>query len=55
VRFLSGDDGTAKALVAELFEAAGFVPIDLGDLATAGRVQQAPGSPLAGRNLVQLP
>jgi predicted dinucleotide-binding enzyme len=55
VLFLSGDDGAAKADVAELFEAAGFVPIDLGDLATAGRLQQAPGSPLAGRNLVQLP
>jgi predicted dinucleotide-binding enzyme len=55
VLFLSGDDGAAKADVAELFEAAGFVPIDLGDLATAGRIQQAPGSPLAGRNLVQLP
>ena len=55
VLFLSGDDGAAKAEVAELFDAAGFVPIDLGDLATGGRIQQAPGSPLAGRNLVQLP
>lgn len=34
VLFLSGDDGAAKAEVAELFEAAGFRPIDLGDLAT---------------------
>jgi predicted dinucleotide-binding enzyme len=54
VLFLSGDDGAAKADVAELFEAAGFVPIDLGDLATGGRMQQAFVSPLAGRNLVQL-
>jgi predicted dinucleotide-binding enzyme len=55
VLFLCGDDGGAKAKVAELFEAAGFFPIDLGDLATAGHMQQAPGSPLAGHNLVQLP
>jgi 8-hydroxy-5-deazaflavin:NADPH oxidoreductase len=55
VLFLSGDDSDAKAQVKELLEAAGFAPVDLGDLATAGRIQQAPGSPLAGRNLVQLP
>jgi predicted dinucleotide-binding enzyme len=55
VLFLSGDDSAAKAQVEELLEAAGFAPVDLGDLATAGRIQQAPGSPLAGRNLVQLP
>ncbi len=53
VLFLSGDDGAAKAAVAELFDGAGFVPIDLGDLATGGRIQQA-GGPLPGRNLVQL-
>jgi predicted dinucleotide-binding enzyme len=53
VLFLSGDDVPAKAEVAQLLEAAGFFPIDLGDLATAGRMQQAPG-PLAGRNLVQV-
>jgi predicted dinucleotide-binding enzyme len=53
VLFLSGDDAPAKAEVAELLETAGFSPIDLGDLATGGRVQQAPG-PLAGRNLVQM-
>jgi predicted dinucleotide-binding enzyme len=54
VLFLSGDDGAAKAEVAELFEAAGFFPIDLGDLATGGRMQQA-GGPLPGLNLVRLP
>jgi predicted dinucleotide-binding enzyme len=54
VLFLSGDDGTAKAVVADLFEGAGFFPVDLGDLATGGRVQQA-GGPLAGVNLVRLP
>jgi predicted dinucleotide-binding enzyme len=54
VLFLSGDDGAAKAVVADLFEGAGFFPIDLGDLATGGPMQQA-GGPLAGRNLVRLP
>jgi hypothetical protein len=54
VLFLSGDDGAAKAVVAELFEGAGFFPIDLGDLVTGGRMQQA-GGPLAGVNLVRLP
>ena len=54
VLFLSGDDDAAKAVVADLFEGAGFFPIDLGDLATGGRMQQA-GSPLAGVNLVRLP
>ena len=54
VLFLSGDDGAAKAVVADLFEGAGFFPIDLGDLVTGGRMQQA-GGPLAGVNLVKLP
>ena len=36
VLFLSGDDDDAKAEVAELFEAAGFISIVLGDLATGG-------------------
>jgi hypothetical protein len=55
VLFLSGDDDVAKADVAELFEAAGFAAIDLGDLVTGGRMQQGPGGPLAGHNLVLLP
>ena len=55
VLFLSGDDGAAKAAVAELFEAAGFFPIDLGDLDTGGRLQQAAGGPLPGLNLVRMP
>ena len=36
VIFLSGDDAAAKAAVVELFDAAGFFPIDLGDLVTGG-------------------
>jgi predicted dinucleotide-binding enzyme len=54
VLFLSGDDEAAKAAVAELFDTAGFFVIDLGDLATGGRMQQV-GGPLPSQNLVRLP
>jgi len=54
VLFLSGDDTGAKATITELFDAAGFFAIDLGDLVTGGRMQQ-PGGPLSGHNLVRLP
>jgi 8-hydroxy-5-deazaflavin:NADPH oxidoreductase len=53
VIFISGDDADAKAEVAALFEDAGFAPIDLGDLATGGEMQQI-HHPLAGLNLVRL-
>jgi predicted dinucleotide-binding enzyme len=54
VIFLSGDDAAAKTAVVELFDAAGFFPIDLGDLVTGGRMQQI-GGPLPRHNLVRLP
>jgi 8-hydroxy-5-deazaflavin:NADPH oxidoreductase len=54
VIFLSGDDAEARATVAELFDAAGFFPIDLGGLVTGGRMQQL-GGPLPGHNLIGLP
>ncbi len=54
VIFLSGDDVSAKTPVVELFDAAGFFPIDLGDLVTGGRMQQI-GGPLPSHNLVRLP
>ena len=38
----------------ELFDTAGFFPIDLGDLVTGSGMQQA-GGPLAGHNLVRMP
>ena len=50
VLFLSGDDADAKAEAAALFQDAGFAPIDLGDLATGGEMQQI-HHPLAGLNL----
>jgi predicted dinucleotide-binding enzyme len=54
VLFLSGDDAAAKDAVVELFDAAGFFVIDLGDLVTGGRMQQI-GGPLSSHNLVRLP
>ena len=52
--FLSGDDALAKTTVVELFDAAGFFAIDLGDLVRGGRMQQL-GGPLSAHNLVKLP
>jgi predicted dinucleotide-binding enzyme len=40
--------------VAALFDDAGFVAIDLGDLVAGGTMQQF-GGPLAGVNLIALP
>jgi predicted dinucleotide-binding enzyme len=54
VMFLSGDDADAKRAVGDLFDAAGFFPIDIGDLVTGGAMQQG-GGPLAGHNLVRIP
>lgn len=54
VIFLSGNDAAAKAAVVDLFDAAGFFAIDLGDLVTGGRMQQV-GGPLVSHNLVRLP
>ena len=51
--FVSGVDADAKAEVAALFQDAGFAPVDLGDLATGGALQQI-HHPLAGVNLIQL-
>jgi predicted dinucleotide-binding enzyme len=54
VLFVSGDHEPAKTAVMELFDAAGFFAIDLGDLVSGGSMQQFAG-PLAGHNLVRLP
>jgi hypothetical protein len=54
VLFLSGDDAEAKDAVGELLDAAGFFPIDLGDLVSGGLLQQA-GGQLARHNLLRMP
>lgn len=54
VMFISGDDEMPKQLVIDLFDQAGFFPVDLGGLATGGRMQQF-GGPLSGLNLVRRP
>src|SRR5882762_929939 len=51
VIFVSGDHPEPTAFIKQLIESFGFTAIDLGDLATGGRLQQA-GGPLAGRDLV---
>jgi 8-hydroxy-5-deazaflavin:NADPH oxidoreductase len=53
VIFVSGDDHDAKLQVIALFQDAGFSTIDLGDLATGGKMQQVHG-PLAGINLIRV-
>jgi predicted dinucleotide-binding enzyme len=54
VIFFSGDDAEAKAEVDGLLSSCGFAGIDLGDLATGGRLQQFPGGPLPALNLFKL-
>ena len=52
--FLSGNDGPAKTDVSSVFEKVGFATIDLGALATGGRLQQFPGGVLPTLNLIKL-
>lgn len=54
VLFLSGNDAPAKAEVSAIFEKVGFATIDLGALATGGRLQQFPGGVLPTLNLIKL-
>ena len=54
VLFFSGDDAEAKAEVAWVIDRLGFFGIDLGDLATGGRLVQFLGGPLSALNLVKL-
>jgi len=53
VLFVSANDSAAKAQVSQLIESIGFSPVDLGDLATGSKLQQAKG-PLATLNLIKL-
>jgi predicted dinucleotide-binding enzyme len=51
---LTPGDRTAKAEVHAVLTSCGFAGVDLGDLAAGGRLQQFPGGPLAGLNLVRV-
>jgi predicted dinucleotide-binding enzyme len=53
VVFVSGDHEEAKTEVKLIISTVGWAPLDLGGLATGGRLQQARG-PLAGANLIRL-
>ena len=55
VLFVSGDDAPAKQEVAQLIDRLGFVAIDLGDFEMGRRLQEFPGGPFAGINVVQFP
>lgn len=52
VLFYAGNDERAKTQVAALIDAIGFAGIDLGALATGGRLTQFPGGPLPALNVV---
>lgn len=54
VLFMSGDDAGAKKEVGGLFEKAGFATVDLGGLASGGKLQQFPGGPLPTLNLLKV-
>jgi hypothetical protein len=51
VLFLAGDDGRAKATVAQLIREIGFSPLDTGSLAIGGRLQE-PGSAIYNRPML---
>jgi predicted dinucleotide-binding enzyme len=53
--FVSGDDESAKQEVTQLIGRLGFVAIDLGNFESGRRLQEFPGGPLAGINVVQFP
>jgi hypothetical protein len=55
VLFMSGDDADAKADVGKILQKIGFATVDLGGLATGGRMHQFPGGPLPALNLIRLP
>jgi len=53
VLFISGDDQDAKASVSEIISKIGFAPIDLGPIASGGKLQQF-NWPLNAQNFIKL-
>jgi predicted dinucleotide-binding enzyme len=54
VLFISGDDADAKKTVSEILEKTGFATVDLGALASGGKLQQFPGGTLPTLNLIKM-
>lgn len=54
VIFYSGDDAAAKQDVHALLISCGFAAVDVGGLATGGKLQQFPGGSLAALNLIRI-
>lgn len=54
VLFMSGDDADAKAQVSGILDKAGFATVDVGSLASGGRLHQVPGGLLTNLNLIKL-
>lgn len=54
VIFYSGNHTQSKETVADIIKTMGFAGIDLGTLQGGGMMQQFPGGPLAGQNLVKV-
>ena len=54
VLFVSGDDEDAKKTLSAVLTSLGYLPVVLGDLAEGGRLHQAVGEPLVGRDLIRL-
>ena len=53
VLFISGDDAASKSEVSEIIKTLGFAVIDLGDLTSGSKLQEAKGA-VATLNLIQL-
>jgi predicted dinucleotide-binding enzyme len=54
VLFMSGDDAVAKAQVSGILDKVGFATVDLGPLASGGKLHQVPGGMLTNLNLIKL-
>ena len=54
VLFMSGDDSAAKADVGAVLQEVGFAVVDLGGLASDGRLHEFPGGPLPALNLIKM-
>ena len=54
VQFYAGDDADAKLAVRKVLEAIGYFPVDLGSLATGGRLSELPFGALSATNFIKI-